>query len=184
MPLPPADENRNLILLMLALCAVLGASTSTITGAATGVVLLLIIIVSALIFMSIRSWLPSALQAAAFVVIFTGCVSAMDLLLRAWWPDLYREVGTFLPLAVAAGPLLASADMLSSDRTKTASLKGIFTAGIICAGAAVLLGGLRELGSGHGDSGFPLALLPPGALIITGLLLAAWNAFAGRARRS
>lgn len=188
MPLPQDDGkavNRSdrLLLLMLALCTVLGASTSLVTGAAAGVALLLIAVFCTLVFVPIRSFLPSALQSPAFVVIFTGLVTAADLLLRAWWPDFQREAGVFLPLAVAAAPLLASSEILSVGVTKAAAVTGALVMGIALACGTALLGGLRELvGSNVLQNGFPLALLPPGALLAMGILLAGWNAFADRGR--
>lgn len=189
-------QTRNDSLILLALCPLLGATQSLAAGAGLGLVVLVAVMLSGLLRLATNPLTTPALQTATAVLLWTSVITAVDLTLQSWWPQLHRDMGVFLPLLVTA-PLVAAASRDASHQLPSPTL----THGAVFLGAAVLLGAAREL-TGQGslfatsqwlleplttarvpglslfeeNRAFLIAIMPPGAFIAAGLLLAARNA--------
>jgi len=139
----------------------------------------------------------------AFVLIIASLVTAIELLMHAFFYDLYRVLGIFIPLIVTNCAIIGRAEAFASrNRPMASALDGLATGLGFCL-TLLLLGAVREVaGRGTlfsgaqmlvgdwgrqlevtlvpGYAGFLLALLPPGAFIALALLIAARNAWQGR----
>jgi electron transport complex protein RnfE len=149
--------------------------------------------------------LPREVRLAVFVLVIAAAVTAVELSMAAWWPGLHASLGIFLPLIVTNCLLLARAESFASrEPLPRALIDGLamglgFLLALLALGASRELLGRGSLGAdlhlllgaqfeGRGWQAFPesrgllIALLPPGAFVLLGLLLALGNV-RGAARR-
>ncbi len=184
---------------LLGLCPLL-AVTSTVTNAlGLGIATLLVLICSNATVSALRHWVPKEIRIPIFVLIIAAFVSCVQLLMNAFAFGLYQSLGIFLPLIVTNCAIIGRAEAYASKNPiKQASFDGLMM-GIGFTLVLLLLGSIREiLGQGtlfdgahlllgdwalglrieifHFDSQFLLAILPPGAFIVMGFLIAAKNA--------
>lgn len=200
------DNNPGLVQL-LGLCPLLAVSNTAINGLGLGLATLLVLLVSGFLVSLLRhSWRPE-IRIPAFVLIIASTVTAIDLSMQAWLHDLSRSLGIFVPLIVTNCTILARAEAFASKQPVTASLTDALAQGTGFAIVLILLGAGREV-IGQGtllsgadmlfgqtavdwtiqvlpfDQGLLLAVLPPGAFIGLGLLVALRQYLVDRPRRA
>jgi len=194
-------HNNPALVQLLGLCPLLAVSTTTINGLALGLATMATVILSNLLVSSTRRWLMWEVRIPIFVLLIAGTVTSIDLVMNAWWHELYLTLGIFIPLIITNCAILARAESFASRNGIPESLVDGIATGLGFALALTLLGSIRELvgqgtlmvdadllfGPGAASWRFTLpesydgllvALLPPGAFIILGLLLAARNLIA------
>lgn len=188
------DNNPGLVQL-LGLCPLLAVSNTAITGLGLGLATILVLATSSGLVSALRgSWQPD-IRIPAFVLIIASTVTAIDLAMQAWLHDLSRSLGIFLPLIVTNCTILARAEAFASRQPLGSSLIDALAQGTGFAGVLVVLGAGREIigqgtlfdgaqmlfGAGAADwtirllpfdQGLLLAILPPGAFIGLGLMVA------------
>jgi electron transport complex protein RnfE len=191
-------RNNPALVQLLGLSPLLAMSRSVATALGLGFATLGVLVASNVAVALLRNRTPDAVRVPLFLLLiatFTGCI---ELLCQAYRYPLYQALGIFVPLIAANGALLASADTSSRQSLARAARGGLLT-GLGFAGVLIVLGALRELlGQGtlgnHLDLlfgpgaagwqlqvlpehyGFALWVLPPGAFLLTGLLIALKNA--------
>lgn len=198
------EQNPGLVQL-LGLCPLLAVSTSLGSGLGLGLATLAVLAASNVAASAAGRHLTPEIRIAVFVLLIASLVTAVELVLAARLPGLHASLGIFLPLIVTNCLLLARAEAFASRRGPTEALIDGVAMGLGFLLVLVALGGVRELlGRGSlgadlhlllgpearptgwhlfGEShGFLLALLPPGAFVLLGLMLAARQAL--RARRA
>lgn len=191
---------------LLGLCPLLAVSTSAINGLSLGIATLLTVVLSNVLTSALRHWLIAEVRIPIFVLLIAGCVTCIDLIMNAWWYDLYLTLGIFIPLIITNCAILARAESFASRNGVIASLADGIANGLGFALVLTLLGSIREiLGQGtllagadllfgtqaaHWQltlsehfTGLLVALLPPGAFILFGLMLAVRNLLAAAAQR-
>jgi electron transport complex protein RnfE len=188
------DQNPGFVQL-LGLCPLLAVSTSLGSGLGLGLATLLVLSLSNVAAATVGRILPAEVRIAVYVLLIAALVTAVELALAAWVPGLHAALGIFLPLIVTNCLLLARAEAFASRQpVGHALLDGLAMGGGFLL-VLVALGATRELlgrGSIGGDlhtllgnggaswgvhlfgeqHGFLLALLPPGAFILLGLMVA------------
>ena len=190
-------KNNPGLVQLLGLCPLLAVTTSVVNGLGLGLATTLVLCGSNLCVSLIRKVVRPEIRIPVFVMIIASLVTAVELAMNAWFHDLYRVLGIFIPLIVTNCAIIGRAEAFAS---RNAPLPAIFDGLMMGAGftlVLLVLGGMREL-LGHGtlfagadmmfgggidltvhlladDSGFLLALLPPGAFLGLGLLVAAKN---------
>lgn len=192
------DTQNPAFVQLLGLCPLLAVSTSLGSALGLGLATLAVLVASNLISSVVGRWLLPEVRLAVFVLTIAGAVTAVELVLAAWWPGLHDALGIFLPLIVTNCLVLARAESFASRQPAgKAVLDGIamglgFGLVLLALGATRELLGHGSLGSdlgllaGHStagrglqlvpaEHGLILAVLPPGAFILLGLLLAARN---------
>lgn len=190
-------ENPGLVKL-LGLCPLLAVSNTTINGLALGLATLLTLLISNTLVSVFRSIIKPAIRIPLYVLLIASTVSVIELLMQAWLPELFITLGIFLPLIVTNCLILGRAESYASRETVKFAATDAIAMGVGFLAVLVLLGAVREFigqGSVLADSAFLfgesahtltlqvfdaqhgllLALLPPGAFIGLGLLLAAKN---------
>ena len=192
-------KNNPGLVQLLGLCPLL-AVTSTITNAlGLGIATLLVLVCSNATVSAVRQWVPKEVRIPIFVLIIASFVSCVQLIMQAYTFELYKALGIFLPLIVTNCAIIGRAEAYASKNPlKQASFDGLMM-GIGFALVLLALGAIREvLGQGtlfdgahlllgdwalalrvevlQLDNQFLLAILPPGAFIVMGLLIAAKNA--------
>ncbi len=184
---------------LLGLCPLLAVTTSVINGLGLGIATILVLTMTNGIVALVRHFLRPEIRIAVFVVIIAGCVTAVELLIRAFFFDLYQILGIFIPLIVTNCIVIGRAEAFASRHgSRRALFDGLMMA-LGFSAVLVTLGGMRELvGNGtlfadaylmFGETardwtlhlgadypGFIIAILPPGAFFGLAVLIAAKNA--------
>lgn len=191
---------------LLGLCPLL-AVTNTVTNAlGLGIATLLVLLGSNLVVSAIRNWVQREIRIPIFVLVIASFVTAVELLMNAFTYDLYLALGIFIPLIVTNCAIIGRAEAFASKNSMLPSAFDALMMGLGFAAVLLALGAIREL-LGQGtlfdgadallgpwaqalrvevlalDHYFIVALLPPGAFIAMGLLIAGKNAIDQRKQR-
>ncbi len=171
--------------LLLGLCPALAVTTSAENGAGMGLATTFVLICSNSVVALLRKVIPAKVRIPAFIVIIASFVTVVQLCMEAYLYDLYKALGIFIPLIVVNCVILGRAEAFASKNPLGAAIADGIGMGIGFTLALTVLGAVRELfGSGSvfgfavfGASypPFLLMILPPGAFIALGLLLAGMN---------
>ncbi|AZZ97315.1 electron transport complex subunit E [Pseudoalteromonas sp. R3] len=191
-------KNNPALVQLLGLCPLL-AVTSTITNAlGLGLATLLVLVGSNVTVSVVRNWVPKDIRIPVFVMIIAAFVTIVQLLMNAYTFGLYQSLGIFIPLIVTNCAIIGRAEAYASKNTPLLSAWDGVMMGLGFGAVLVLLGAMREL-IGQGtlfdganlllgdwatalrieviefDSQFLVAILPPGAFLGLGLIIAAKN---------
>lgn len=192
---------------LLGLCPLLAVSTSVSGALGLGLATLAVLVASNGVSAAIGPRLPREVRLAVFVVVIGALVTAVELAMAGWWPGLHATLGIFLPLIVTNCLVLARAESFASREPFGRAVADGFGMGLGFLLVLVALGASRELlangtlgaglsllaGGGTSSAGWRLvpeghglllALLPPGAFLLLGLMLAGLNARAAQRRRA
>ena len=171
---------------LLGMCSTLAITTSLFNGLGMGISVTIILICSNVLISALRKVIPSNVRIAAYIVIIAGFVTIVDLMLKAFLPDLSENLGVFIPLIVVNCIILGRAEAYASKNPPLLSLFDGLGMGLGFTAALVLVGALRELlGSGtiFGADVTMGILKPvvifvkaPGAFLILAFLVAVLNA--------
>ncbi len=168
--------------LLLGMCPVLAVTTSAENGLGMGLATTFVLVCANITVALLRKVIPAGVRIPAFIVIIASFVTVVQLCMEAWVYDLYQALGIFIPLIVVNCLILGRAEAFASKNPVVASIADGLGMGIGFTLGLFILGSVRELfGSGAilgfnllGSSYQPILLmiLPPGAFISLGLLLA------------
>ncbi|MGB0747271.1 MAG: electron transport complex subunit E [Magnetospiraceae bacterium] len=181
---------------MLALCPLLAVTSTATNGLGMGLATTAVMVASGLAVSLLRGLISPEVRIPAFVLIIATLVTLVDMALNAWLHELYKVLGLFIPLIVTNCAILGRAEAFASRQDPLRAATDGFMMGAGFTLALVVLGAVREvIGSGtlfSGASlllgahfsfmetvlipeykGFLLFILPPGAFLVLGFLLAA-----------
>lgn len=176
--------------LVLGMCPALAVTTSAENGLGMGLATTFVLVCSNLVVSSLRKLIPGQVRIPAFIVIIASFVTVVQLCMEAYVYDLYKALGIFIPLIVVNCLILGRAEAFAfRNPPLRATIDGLGM-GIGFTLALFILGAVREvIGSGallgvslFGPNYVPflLLILPPGAFIALGCLLAGMNRFEAR----
>lgn len=190
-------QNPGLVQL-LGLCPLLAISNSVVNSLSLGLATTLVMTVASVSVSLLRNFIPHEIRIPTFVLIIAAAVTVVDLLMNAYVHPLYLVLGVFIPLITTNCIVLARVETFASKRSTPSSVLDAVMMGLGLTLVLVVLGALREVG-GKGTlfsgldlvlgpaardwvvtvlpdyQGFLLAILPPGAFIGLGLLIALKN---------
>ena len=171
--------------LLLGMCPTLAVTTSAINGLGMGLATTFVLVCSNGAVSALRHLIPPQVRIPCFVVLIASFVTVVQLCMEAFVYTLYQALGIFIPLIVVNCIILGRAEAFASRHSTLLALADGVGMGVGFTLALFVLGAVREvLGTGalfgmpqFGASYQPLLLLilPPGAFIALGLLLAAMN---------
>jgi len=196
--------NNVALVQLLGLCPLLAVTNNTINGVGLGVATMVTLILSNTLVSLIRGFIRSEVRLPVFVLIIACVVTVIELLMKAFFFDLFLVLGIFIPLIVTNCAIIGRAEGFASRNPVGASALDGFMMGLGFLGVLALLGAMREIiGSGtllanadlmfgesakaltitfnESYSGFLLAILPPGAFFGLAILIATKNAMGIRA---
>jgi electron transport complex protein RnfE len=172
--------------LLLGMCPVLAVTTQAVNGVGMGLATMFVLASSNLVVSIIRPVVPERMRIPCFIVLIAAFVTTVDLVMKAYFFELHRELGLFIPLIVVNCIILGRAEAFASRNGPFRSILDALGMGLGFTLALVVLGSIREIignGSWFGFSLFGNAypkflvmLLPPGAFITLGFLMAGMNA--------
>lgn len=196
-------QNAGLVQL-LGLCPLLAISNTVVNALSLGLATVFVMAASSAAVSGIRQFVPHEIRIPVFVLIIAALVTVIDLAMNAFVHPLYLVLGIFIPLITTNCIVLARAEAFASKNSPLHATLDAVAMGLGLTWVLILLGGMRELaGNGTlfsgidlvfgetargwvlhvlpGFEGFLLAILPPGAFIALGLLIAARNWLNARA---
>ena len=178
-------ENPTFVLL-LGMCPTLATTTSAMNGMMMGLATMVVLIFSNLVISSIRNYVPDMVHIPVYIVVIATLVTIVQMCLAAYLPDVNKSLGLFIPLIVVNCIILGRAEAFASKNDPVASMCDGLGIGLGFALALTLLGICREL-LGNGtvfdvrliseEYGMLLFILPPGAFMTLGFLIAIKNRF-------
>ena len=142
------DQNPTLVQL-LGMCPTLATTTSVKNAFGMGMAATVVLIFSNIFISLLRKFIPKQVRIAAYIVIISGFVTAVELLMKAYFFSLYQSLGLFIPLIVVNCIILARAEAFASKNPVLPSLVDGLAMGLGFTFALVILGSVREiLGNG------------------------------------
>ncbi len=183
---------------VLGICPLLAVTGTFVNGLGLGIATLITLVASNVTISMIRKLVRPEVRIPVFVLVIASIVTIIELSMSAWFYELYKVLGIFIPLIVTNCSIIGRAEAFASKNTVGRSFVDGFSMGFGFLLVLVTLGTMREI-IGHGtlfaqahlmfgeaarsmtihfvDSyhGFLLAVLPPGAFIGLGLLIAMKN---------
>ena len=182
-------DNPGLVQL-LGLCPLLAVTSTFVNGLGLGIATLLVLTFSNALVSATRRLIQPEIRIPIYVLIIASLVTCTELIFKAWFPALDRSLGIFIPLIVTNCAIVARAEIFASRNTIGASIADGLGMGAGFALLLMALGAFRELvgqaslaGMSFADSGFLLAILPPGAFFALALAVALKNRLDGRPGR-
>lgn len=182
-------ENPVLVLL-LGMCPTLGVTGSAINGMGMGLAATAVLICSNMAIALLKNIIPDKVRIPAFIVVIASFVTIVDLSMGAYLPELYAQLGLFIPLIVVNCIILGRAEAYASKNTVLDSAIDGVGMGLGFTLALTILGSIREiLGAGsifgfkfipESADGMLLFIMPPGAFIALGFLIAFVNVLKNR----
>ncbi|HID49552.1 MAG TPA: electron transport complex subunit E [Chromatiales bacterium] len=191
-------SNNPALVQILGLCPLLAVSNTVINSLGLGLATTITLMASNGTVSLIRKWVRPEIRIPVFVLIIASIVTVIQLVMDAWFHDLYLILGIFIPLIVTNCAIIARAESFASKNDVLPSLADGLFMGLGFLGVLLVLGAMREaVGFGtllsHADlmfgefgksmtltlwedyRGFLLAILPPGAFLGLGFIIAIKN---------
>jgi len=191
-------DNNPALVQLLGLCPLLAVSSTVTNALGLGIATLLVLVGSNVTVSLVRDYVPKEVRIPVFVMIIAALVTCVQLLMNAYAYGLYLSLGIFIPLIVTNCIIIGRAEAFASKNDLLPAAQDGFWMGLGMTSVLVVLGAMREvIGNGtlfdgadlllgewatslrievfQFDNSFLLALLPPGAFIGVGLLIAAKN---------
>lgn len=137
-------DNNPVLVQLLGMCSTLATTTSVKNALGMGVATSAVLICSNIMISLLRRLIPKEVRIAAYVVIISGFVTAVELLMKAYLPDLYNSLGIFIPLIVVNCIILARAESFASKNRVLPSLIDAIGMGLGYTMALLLLASVRE----------------------------------------
>ena len=189
-------KQNNGVVQILGLCPILAISTNIVNAVSLGLATILVMAMSNLVIAALRNFIPYEIRIPVFILIIAALVTVVDLAFNAYLHELYLVLGIFIPLIVTNCIVLARVEAFAAKNEPGGSTVDGIAMGIGLTLVLAVLGAMREvIGSGtllsgidmifpglqpivlFGDDypGFLVAILPPGAFIALGCLIAGRN---------
>ena len=182
--------NNPVFVQLLGMCPTLATSTNVMNAVGMGLSATAVLIGSNAAISLIKNFIPEKIRIASYVVVIAGFVTLIQMLLKAYFPEIDAALGVFIPLIVVNCIILARAEMFASKNKVLPSMLDGLGMGIGFTCALIILGTIRELLGSGCILGFPvlvsgytpvlILLMPPGAFLTLGIILGVINVVKAR----
>ena len=176
-------ENPTFVLL-LGMCPTLGTTSSALNGMSMGLATMCVLILSNFIIALIKKLIPDAVRIPSYIVVIASLVTVLQMVIKAYAPDIDKSLGLFIPLIVVNCIILGRAESFDAKNGPIASIFDGIGIGLGFTLGLTSLGAVRELlGTGSifgftlwGESyGMLMFVLAPGAFLVLGYLIVLFN---------
>ena len=178
-------KENPIFVMLLGMCPTLGVTSSASNGLGMGVATMFVLIMSNIVVSLVKNQIPSKVRIPAFIIIIASFVTTVEMILEAFVPFLYEQLGIFIPLIVVNCIILGRAEAFASKNNALSSFIDGLGMGLGFTLALTILGSVREiLGNGslfglrfvaENANTFILFILPPGAFIALAYLTVLFN---------
>lgn len=174
-------DNNPVLVQLLGMCPVLATTTTVKDAIGMGIAATAVLICSNIFISLLRKFIPSQVRIAAYIVIISGFVTAVELLMQAFFTSLYQSLGLFIPLIVVNCIILARAEAYASKNKVLPSALDGLSMGLGFTFALFLIASVRELLGNGSFLGFSIGgwftpatffISPPGAFVTLGIIIA------------
>ncbi len=170
---------------MLGMCPTLAVTTSAMNGVGMGLATTSVLVCSNMAISALRKVIPAKVRIPAFIVVIATFVTIVGMVMEGFVPALFNSLGLFIPLIVVNCIILARAESFASKNGIVDSMLDGLGMGLGFTLALMILGGVRELFGNGSIFGFSLLgaaykpalimILPPGAFLALGIILAIYS---------
>ncbi len=175
---------------VLGMCPTLAVTTTVVNGMGMGLATLFVLVLSASIASAIRRIVPAEVRIPVYTVVIATFVTLADLFMRAYLPPLSKSLGPYVPLIVVNCIIMGRIEAFATRNTVGRAVVDAFGMGAAFTVSLMIMGAFREI-LGYGTlfgvnilgAGFHpmlVMVLPPGAFLTIGILMAAFNAIKDR----
>ena len=177
-------KNNPIFVLVLGMCPTLGTTTSAINGMGMGLATMCVLILSNITISAIARFIPDKVRIPSYIVVIASLVTVLQMVIKAYAPDIDKSLGLFIPLIVVNCIILGRAESFAAKNGPVASIFDGIGIGIGFTIALTCLGAVRELlGTGAifgitlwGENyGMLMFVLAPGAFLALGYLIVLFN---------
>ena len=178
-------KDNPVFVMLLGMCPTLGVTSSAFNGLGMGVATMFVLVMSNIVVSLIKTQVPDKVRIPAFIIIIASFVTIVEMVLEAFIPFLYEQLGIFIPLIVVNCLILGRAEAFASKNNLLMSIIDGLGMGIGFIIALTALGAVREiLGNGsifelkflsESANTFIVFILPPGAFIALAYLTVMFN---------
>lgn len=179
-------KQNPILKLVLGTCPTLAVTTQAINGLAMGIAFTFVLFGSNIVISLIRKFVPDKVRIPVFIVIIASFVTSVDLIMAGFFYEIHKVLGIFVPLIVVNCIILARAEAFASKNTVIYSIFDALGMGVGYTLALIIMASIRELlGNGTifgfnilkvlGYQRFLIMIMPPGAFILLGLMIATLN---------
>lgn len=160
------DQNPTFVQ-VLGMCPTLATTTSLVNAVGMGLATTAVLMFSNLFISLLRKFIPKQVRIASYIVIISGFVTAVEMLMKAFSPDLNKSLGVFISLIVVNCIILARAESFASKNKPLPSLIDGISIGLGFTAALSILGFIRELLGSGSVLGFKIPYVQPAQFFIT-----------------
>ena len=178
-------KENPILVQQVGMCATLAITTSLLNGIGMGIAVIAVLTGSNIVISLLRKFIPDEVRIPAFIIVIAAFTTIIDLLMHAYTFELYKALGVFIPLIVVNCIILARAEAFASKNSLMDSIIDGLGMGVGYLVAMILLSSIREILGNGTILGFRIlpeayepmmmAIQPPGAFILLGLLIGIVN---------
>ena len=178
-------KENPLLVLVLGACPSLAVTTSAVNAIGMGFATTFVLFMSNVLISLLKNLIPNKVRIPAFIVIIATFVTIVDLVMQAYFPDLYKALGVFIPLIVVNCIVLGRAEAFAQKNNVLASFLDGLGMGLGFTMAILIIASIREiLGNGsffdikltsEDASTILIFIMPPGAFITFGYIMVLMN---------
>lgn len=187
-------KDNPVLVQLIGMCSVLAITINVVNSLAMGLAVTAVLVGSNFVISLLRNVIPNKIRIPAFVVVIATFVTIIEMFMKAYAQPIYKSLGIFLPLIVVNCIILARAEAFAFKNKIIPSIIDGLGMGLGYTVAVVILGSIREIiGAGtfmgialFGEN-FQAAgifVMPPGAFILLGILIAIFNVFKNKKKAS
>lgn len=178
-------KNNPTFVLVLGMCPTLATTTSAMNGLEMGLATMFVLILSNMVISLISPIVPDKVHIPVYIVVIATFVTLLELLMKAYVPEIYATLGLFIPLIVVNCIVLGRAEAFANKNGVGASALDGIGVGIGFTISLTVIGLVRELLGSGSAFGFKLIpgdgilafVLAPGAFIVIGYLMVLFNKY-------
>jgi electron transport complex protein RnfE len=170
-----------LLILMIGLCSSLAVTTATANGIGMGLSMTFVLLMSEIVISSLRKLIPDSIRIPIFIIVIAAFTTIIDYVLKAYFPDLSKAMGVFIPLIVVNCIIMGRVEGFASKKPLRDAIPDALGMGLGYTWVLVVIASLREL-LGNGtilnirimpDSYQPILffVLSPGGFFVFSLLI-------------
>ena len=174
-------RDNPLLILMIGLCSALAVTTEVANGIGMGIAMTFVLLMSEVVISTFRKLIPESIRIPVFIIVIATFVTIIDYVLKAWFPDLSRSLGVFIPLIVVNCIIMGRVEGFASKRPLPDVIADGLGMGLGFTWVLVSISFVREiLGSGNilgvqvlPDSFVPILffIMPPGGFFVFALFI-------------
>lgn len=176
-------KDNPVFVMLLGMCPTLAVTSSAINGLGMGLATTFVLVMANVVISLIKNQVPNKVRIPVFIVVVASFVTIVDLVMAGYAPALHQQLGIFIPLIVVNCIVLGRAEAFASRQNVFSSLIDGLGMGLGFAMALTMLGALREMLGNYSFFGYKFLetdgilvfILPPGAFIALGFLIALIN---------